>query len=73
MSDTSRPRILIADDREENRYILCSNPRRSGLQCVQSATGRGALEVARTLPDVIILDVRLPDMSGYEVLPEDKE
>ena len=67
MSDTSRPRILIADDREENRYILTRILDAAGYQCAQSATGRGALEVARTLPEVIILDVSLPDMSGYEV------
>jgi signal transduction histidine kinase len=67
MPDISRPRILIADDREENRYILTRILDAAGYQCIQSATGRGALEMARTLPEVLILDVSLPDMSGYEV------
>ena len=34
---------------------------------MQTGTGRQALELAQTLPDVIVLDVRLPDISGYEV------
>ena len=67
MPDSSRPRILIADDREENRYILTRILDAAGYDCTQSATGHGALEIALTLPDVIILDVSLPDISGYEV------
>jgi len=39
----------------------------SGYSCVEVETGRKALEVAQTLPDLIILDVCLPDLSGIEV------
>lgn len=63
----SRPRILIVDDREQNRYILSRILRQAGYCCVERDRGAEALEVAQTLPEVIILDVRLPDMSGYEV------
>jgi PAS domain S-box-containing protein len=62
-----RPRVLIADDREENRYVLARVLESTGFECTQTGTGLGALEVAQSVPDVIILDVRLPDMSGYEV------
>jgi signal transduction histidine kinase len=62
-----RARILIADDREENRYVLCRALDAAGFHCTQTSSGFGALEVARTLPDLIILDVHLPDLSGYEV------
>ena len=67
MPELLRPRVLIADDREENRYVLSRVLEGSGFECIQTGTGMGALEAAQTLPDVIILDVRLPDMSGYEV------
>ncbi len=67
MPELLRPRVLIADDREENRYVLSRVLEGSGFDCVQTGTGNGALEAAQALPDVIILDVRLPDMSGYEV------
>lgn len=67
MPEAYQPRILIADDREENRYILRRVLARAGFDCVEAASGSVALEIAQSLPDLIILDVRLPDMSGYEV------
>lgn len=67
MPDGQRPRILIADDREENRYVLCRVLDAAGFHCTQTGSGAGALEVAQTLPDLIILDMHLPDISGYEV------
>lgn len=62
-----RPRILIVDDHEQNRYVLCRILSQAGCGCTEVATGAEALRLAVTLPDVIILDVRLPDMSGHEV------
>jgi PAS domain S-box-containing protein len=67
MAELLRPRVLIADDREENRYVLSRVLAGAGFDCTQTGTGIGALESAQTIPDVVILDVRLPDMSGYEV------
>jgi two-component system NtrC family sensor kinase len=67
MPERPRPRVLIADDREQNRYVLSRILEGAGFDCTQTGTGIGALEVAETMPDVIILDVRLPDISGYEV------
>jgi two-component system NtrC family sensor kinase len=62
-----KPRLLVVDDREENRYVLCRVLQRAGYDCEQADTGRAALEKARSQPSVVILDVHLPDMSGYEV------
>lgn len=67
MPDDRQLRVLIADDREENRYVLRRVLSRAGFDCVDAACGSKALEIAQTLPDLIVLDVRLPDMSGYEV------
>jgi signal transduction histidine kinase len=63
----ARSRILIVDDREENRYVLCRVLRQAGYDCVELRSGDEALKAAQTLPDVMVLDVQLPDMSGYEV------
>ncbi len=67
LRETPRPRVLVADDREENRYVLSRVLDSAGYDCTQAGTGYIALEIARTLPDIIILDVNLPDISGYEV------
>src|SRR5215472_12179244 len=50
-----RPRVLIADDREENRYVLCRVLEAAGYDCATASTGRGVLEIVPTLPDVVIL------------------
>lgn len=62
-----RPRILIVDDREQNRYVLSRILGQAGYGCIELSTGSEAVAHARSGPSLIILDVRLPDMSGYEV------
>ena len=62
-----KPRILIVDDREENRYVLCRVLRQAGYDCTEMGSGREALKAAQSLPDLMILDVNLPEISGYEV------
>jgi two-component system NtrC family sensor kinase len=67
MPDGTRPRVVIADDREENRYVLARILEGAGFDCSETGSGQGTLDMALTLPDLIILDVHLPDMSGYDV------
>lgn len=61
------PRILIVDDREQNRYVLCRVLRQASYECAEAGSGAQALALVETLPDVVILDVNLPDMSGFEI------
>src|SRR5579862_8840526 len=65
--DRGNTRILIADDHRENRYVVRRVLEASGYTCLEADTGVQTLKIARTLPDLIILDVRLPDISGIEV------
>jgi len=62
------PLVLIVDDDERNRKLAHDVLRRSGLRTIEAANGRTAIELARDcLPDVVLLDLRLPDMEGTEV------
>ena len=61
--------ILIVDDNEPAAKGLATLLSRSGHTALIALTGKEALEkVASLKPDVVILDIGLPDMSGYEVV-----
>lgn len=58
--------ILVVDDNEHNRYVHVRYLERAGFTVRQAESGLGGLEAAPGA-DLVILDVRLPDMSGFEV------
>jgi serine phosphatase RsbU (regulator of sigma subunit)/DNA-binding response OmpR family regulator len=58
--------VLVVDDTEAQRYVLASWLRRAGHTVVEAATGHEALD-GLTGIDLVVLDVRLPDLSGIEV------
>jgi PAS domain S-box-containing protein len=59
--------ILCADDTEAQRYAVSRVLRRAGFCVIEAQTGREALELSMTGPDLIVLDVNLPDINGIEV------
>jgi PAS domain S-box-containing protein len=59
--------ILAVDDSEANRYALVRMLRKAGYGVKEASTGADALRQAADQPDLIILDVNLPDLSGREV------
>jgi PAS domain S-box-containing protein len=62
------PLVLVVDDNEAIRYAFCRTLRRAGMEAVEAETGEQALRaVGQRRPDLVVLDLRLPDMSGYEV------
>jgi PAS domain S-box-containing protein len=64
----SSPLILVVDDNAPLRYALGRTLRQHRFEVVESATGAGALELAATeQPDLVLLDVNLPDIDGFEV------
>lgn len=60
-------RILTVDDNEALRYSLVRSLRDAGYQVVEAKTGAEAIARAAELPDLITLDVNLPDMNGFQV------
>ena len=67
-SATSAARLLVVDDEEGIRSMLTMALEFLGHQVTAAATGRQALQaVTRHDPDLILLDVNLPDLSGFEV------
>jgi two-component system cell cycle response regulator DivK len=60
--------VLIVDDSEPNRKLERDILRSAGFETLESATGAEALTLASEHnPDVILMDLRLPDMNGAEV------
>lgn len=59
--------ILNVDDNEQNRYALTRMLRKAGFNVVEAASGREALGAALAQPNLIVLDINLPDMIGYDV------
>ncbi len=61
--------VLIADDNADNILLIRRIVRRSGIECefIDAQGGREALRLATArVPDIIFLDMKMPDMDGYE-------
>jgi CheY-like chemotaxis protein len=60
--------VLVVDDNERNAKLACAVLEASGITAVAAASGAEALELAVRGPlDLVLLDVRLPDIDGPEV------
>ena len=72
MAEAARqaPRVLVVDDTEANRYVTARILRSAGFDVDEAATGRQALAAMNAHPDVVVLDVNLPDMSGFDVVEQ---
>ncbi len=66
--------ILVVDDVRSNRYFLVKHLEKQGLQNIlQAENGRQALDImARESIDLVLLDVMMPEVDGYEVLQQMK-
>ena len=60
--------VLNVDDNGANRYVKSRVLRAAGFEVIEAATGESALSAASERhPDLVLLDIRLPDISGIEV------
>lgn len=67
-----QPTVLLIDDNEDIVDLLSMVLRRKGYRVVFAGTGAEGLEhlMAATLPNLVLLDVQLPDMTGPELLDQ---
>jgi CheY-like chemotaxis protein len=70
-SSSDRPcRVLVVDDHPGTAEIVSLLLTQLGYCCRSVETGAGAIDEATMFqPDVVVLDIGLPDLSGYEVAP----
>ncbi|MEV0968832.1 response regulator transcription factor [Microtetraspora glauca] len=65
---TTEARLLVVDDEPNIRELLSVSLRYAGFEVVTASDGREAVQIAeRVRPDLIVLDVMLPDMDGFAV------
>ena len=64
----SSPKILVVEDNQDNREMVVKVLKFNGYQVVEADDGEEAIEKAKAEhPDLILLDIFLPKMDGYEV------
>jgi putative two-component system response regulator len=63
------PKILVVDDEELNRKLISAMLKPQGYEVLQAVDGEDCLEkVRRTPPDLILLDIIMPKLNGFEVV-----
>ena len=61
-------RILLIEDQDDNRQIVRDLMAASGYELIEATTGEeGIAAAARERPDLILMDIQLPGIDGYEV------
>lgn len=61
--------VLVVDDDARNRKLACDVLERAGIETIEAAGGEEAVALARAhLPDLVLMDLRLPDLDGSEAL-----
>jgi two-component system, cell cycle response regulator DivK len=61
-------RILVVEDQEDNRRILRDLLTSAGYEMIEAVTGEQGLGMARTQrPDLILMDIQLPELDGCEI------
>jgi len=62
----AKRKVLVADDVEDQRYLLSRVLQRAGFETIAAETGRQVLPLAHAeRPDVIVIDVQMPDQDGF--------
>lgn len=64
----NRRRILVVDDEERMVRFIRMNLEHDGYQVAEALNGKQAIDKLRDTPDLILLDVMMPDIDGFEVL-----
>ena len=66
-----QPKVLIVDDDDNNRGVLCDALGGEPYRLLEAADGQQALDIAdKELPDLVLLDVLMPGMDGFAILQQ---
>jgi two-component system cell cycle response regulator DivK len=61
--------VLVVDDNEKNLKLACDVLRHAGIETLRAAAAREAIAIAtQRIPDVVLMDIRLPDMDGTQAV-----
>ncbi len=67
-------RIMVVEDNDLNRKLFCDVLRANGFEVEPVADGEQALDTARrVLPDLVIMDIQLPNVSGVDLIQQAKQ
>lgn len=62
-----KPRVLVIEDQEDNRAILRDLLASAELDCIEAVNGLdGVAAASRERPDLILMDIQLPELDGYD-------
>jgi len=74
MNVDKKPKVLVVDDNEIARYARVRILNKSGFETTEAINGADTVEkISSMVPDLILLDVKLPDISGFEIVRKIKE
>jgi two-component system KDP operon response regulator KdpE len=66
-----KPAILVVEDDKSIRNFICVSLHANGYKCIETDSGKNAISLAAShRPEIIILDLGLPDMDGIDVITE---
>lgn len=67
-------KILLVEDNPDNRYVVLRLLKKLEVEVVVAEDGLSAIEIARKeIPDLILMDMQLPELSGYDVTKKIRE
>jgi CheY-like chemotaxis protein len=68
MTTAAAPLVLVVDDVADTRRLMRRVLERADMRVVEAGTGEEAMEaITRDRPDLVVLDLRLPGVSGFDV------
>jgi len=71
MSQGKLPKLLVIDDDAHLRESLAEVLELDGFECHQAGTAQTGIDTAKKVdPDVVIMDIQLPDSSGFQICQE---
>lgn len=74
MEEGKKPTVLIVEDEEAELEVLASEFEKAGFEVSQARSGEEALDMAADeTPDLILLDILMPEVDGWEVMKRVRE